>query len=145
VRFRAGSALAHIHDPRAYEAILSLTDDPVEGVRSGATVSLGILGDERAIEPLTRMLLSKDGTRPADMAFSHMGLMAVPAMIELLQVNDPDVRSDVICVLGDFALRFRDARSIELLQAHANDPDPRVGENARDWLNEYANLKPNTA
>ena len=50
VRFRAAWALAHTHDPRAYETLLRLTDDPDSGVRYDATIGLGVLGDIRAIE-----------------------------------------------------------------------------------------------
>ncbi len=128
--------LGYTHDPRAYETILRLTDDPDERVRYDATVALGILGDERAIEPLTRIYLSQDETRPAGMASHRMGPKAVPALIEVLRQGNAHVRHSVVNVLGGLAQDYGDKRCIELLQGCLNDPDPLVKKDAEFWLEE---------
>lgn len=146
VRFRAVWALGYTHDPRAYETILRLTEDPDEGVRFDATIALGILGDERAIEPLKQIFLRNDVSRQAaGMGFDRMGVKSVPALIELLEQGNPEVRLSVTQVLGGFAQDFSDQRSIELLQVAANDPDPAVRENAEFWLEEIRKAEPHNA
>jgi HEAT repeat protein len=145
VRYRAVWALGYTHEPRAYETILRLTDDPDEGVRYDATIALGILGDQRAIKPLTQMCLKEDATRPAADGLSRMGLKATSALIELLRQGGPNVRWSAVQVLGNFAKEFGDRRSIELVQACVNDPDPEVRENAAFWLNDIGKGEPTLA
>lgn len=142
VRLRAAWVLGHTKDLRAYETILRLTDDPDERVRYDATIALGILGDRRASDPLTRMYLRNDPTRPAGMAFDRMGVQFVPVLIEILREGVPEVRWSVLQVLGGFAEKFGDERSIQTLEEARNDRDTEVRENAEFWLEEIRKVQP---
>src|SRR5205823_11170429 len=130
VRFRAVWALGKTRDPRAYETILRLTDDPDERVRYDATLALGELGDMRAVEPLLPIWLEDDVSRPAAMAIATLGLEALPAVEEALRRGNADVRHSAVNVLGDFATDHGDARSIALLRRSLDDPDPYVRADA---------------
>jgi HEAT repeat protein len=119
VRFRALWALAHTRDRRAYDPILRLMR-----VRYDATVALGVLGDLRAIEPLTEPLLCDDETRPAVMAFIRLGPATIPAMADILRRGNARSRWQAIQVLGN----FQDERSLALIKQYCNDPDASVRE-----------------
>jgi HEAT repeat protein len=134
VRFRAVWALGYTKDPRAFDEILSLTDDPDERVRYDATIALGIHADERAIPHLLRLLLLHDETRPAGMAFSRIGIRALPTLKQALTSDVSDVRHIAVNVIGGFAEDFGNDECLYLLQAHTKDPDPDVRSDAKFWL-----------
>jgi HEAT repeat protein len=118
---------------------MRLTDDVDERVRYDATVALGILGDDRAIEPLRQMLLANDETRPAGMAFYRLGPRTVPVLKDVFNTGDEQARLVVVNVVGGFAKDFGDTDSIAILKVAAVDPDPLVRADAQFWLDEIAN------
>jgi HEAT repeat protein len=136
VRFRAVWALAHTKDPRIYETILRLTDDPDERVRYDATLAFGVLGDMRAVPQLMRMWPEHDETRPAAEAISKLGVKTLPAVEKVHRGGDVELRREAVNVIGGFAKNDGNKRAIKLLRASLNDPDSIVREDARYWLEE---------
>jgi HEAT repeat protein len=134
VRFRAVWALGQTLDPRAYEIILRLIDDPDQRVRYDATIALGILGDLRALEPLRRATLLEDVSRPGYEGLYRLGLAAVPIFEELLQSESPHNRHVAINCLGNLAEDTGDSHCLDLLRKHLDDPDWGTKEDARFWL-----------
>jgi HEAT repeat protein len=136
VRFRAVWLLGHTHAPQAYEAILDLTDDPDERVRYDATLALGILGDIRAIEPLERIWLGNDDSRPGEAALAEIGLPALSAVERVFRCGTQEQRQTAVNILGDWAKMHKNVRCVSLLREAADDDDGNVREDARFWLGE---------
>jgi HEAT repeat protein len=61
VRAAAASALAHLGDARAVDALIGAINDPMAEASAEAVRSLAILGDARAVKPLIDVLRSTDG------------------------------------------------------------------------------------
>ena len=74
VRFRSVWALAYTHEPRVYDTILRLTQDPEGSLRYDEAIALGILGDERALAPLVALMQQRDLEGAVDGA-AAMGLV----------------------------------------------------------------------
>ena len=76
VRFRAVWALGKSRDPRSFETILRLTEDPDEAVAYDATLALAELGDARAVMPL-QLLQGRNSGAP-QMALTRLGQPVTP-------------------------------------------------------------------
>jgi bilin biosynthesis protein len=63
------------------------------GVRSRAATALGWLGDQRAVEPLVRLLKDHDWTirSSATSALGHLGKLATPKLVSLLRAEDSEL------------------------------------------------------
>jgi len=136
VRYRAVWALAKTSDPRSYDTVLRLTGDPDEEVRYDATLALGKLGDTRAIQPLVAIAREDDVSRPAVDALMDFGLLAIDPYRALLREANPLVRLAATQGLGNIAMKHHSLECVAILKECLEDPDGRVRENARDWLDE---------
>ena len=121
-------------DPRAFDTILRLTNDTDERVRYDATLALGKLGDDRAIEPLVSMVFEDDETLPAVGVLSDFGLKAIEPFRRLLREGNGSVRLEAVNGLGSIASKFESSECIDMLRACLSDPDESVREDARYWL-----------
>jgi HEAT repeat protein len=78
--------------------IIALLRDPAAVVRANAAETLGMIGDKKAIEELTRAIADRDASvRYAVIAalsnFGEEAIAAVPALVWALIDRDPDVRA----------------------------------------------------
>ena len=121
-------ALGKTRDPRAYETILCLTDDPEGYVRYDAAIALGVLGDERAVAPLVTLMQEPDDQHCVDsaaaMGLDRLGQSAMPALLEVLQNGANKARHLAADVLGGLG----DKRAVEPLAKllSDNDKDMRI-------------------
>lgn len=128
VRAAAASALAGAEPERAAEvvgALLRAVDDHDADVRASAILSLGELGDERAVEPL---ILRLDDGVPAvrQCAAVALGTMrataAFAALCRALEKGPPDLRFQAATSL----VEIDPPRSLAPLTAALGDADPEV-------------------
>ncbi|HLK14977.1 MAG TPA: HEAT repeat domain-containing protein, partial [Fimbriimonadaceae bacterium] len=137
VRVRAVWCLGLAKDPAAYETILALTDDPDEQVRYDAVLALGKLGDPRAIEPLYRIALGYDVTRPAFEAIWQFGFTALEAVEGLYKLGKELTRHAAVnCAGGMAEMEHCHERCVALLRAACNDPVGSIRSDAHYWLKE---------
>ncbi len=125
---RAADALGGMGEA-ALPALLAAQEHPDERVRAWTTSALGVLGDARAVEPLTRRLTDPSpdvGWRAAD-ALGDLGdRRAVPALAAIQDDPDREVRKIVAS-----ALRRLGAR------AGPPPPEPRPGRRVLDLYAGY--------
>jgi hypothetical protein len=96
-------------------------------VRVRATVALGRIRNERAVEPLIAALADLDGyiQVSAARALERIGDAAVEPLLASLRHSDTRVRHEVARQLG----RMGDLRAVDPLLTALSDPEPRV----RSW------------
>jgi HEAT repeat protein len=116
VATHALDALGSIGGPQAAEAIIAALDRGMQLFAGRSSVLLAAIGDNRAIEPLTKLLASRDS---GDFKTGGMGMFKVRA------------REETAKALG----RFRDPRArVALLDAIKDDPAWDVYHAARQAL-----------
>lgn len=90
-----GTAAGGLRIKKAVPALIKALKDPLGGVRSNATQSLGCIGDDSTIEPLKRMLTDQDKTvrLVAAKALFRLGDdSGLPVIVESLDDNDARVQ-----------------------------------------------------
>ncbi len=113
--------------------IAHLNDDEDLEVRAAAAVTLGELGDARAVQPLTAALEEDevDVRVTAALALGQLGeARAVEPLIAALQDEEVVVRAAAAHALG----LLGDARAMEPLTAALEDEDENVSDAAADAL-----------
>jgi HEAT repeat protein len=127
VRAWSADALGLLHDSGAVESLIVLLHDDESQVRNDAAVSLGKIGDGRAIDPLVARLSDSqenDYVRmTAARALGHIVRGEVfPPLVAAL--NDPviDVRCQALWALAESG----GAQAVDTLLTHTSDPDPCV-------------------
>jgi HEAT repeat protein len=135
VRFTASAALeelgalARLRDPAATEALIAALNGP-RHIRVAAGSALMYSGNARAVEPLLEALLDEVATQPPQahwgdtfaVSLGHLGPVAVPALVGLLQRKERELRR-----LGVVGLVYvQDERALAALRAVLQDPDPMV-------------------
>ena len=141
IRLIAAEALGRI-GPGAKAAIpdlIAAMSGPDSRVRSEAARALGAIGPEAALAiPELVRLLTRGPLRVRSMrrgyvaltaqwsqdALVQIGAAAVPALLELLRDNDPEVRIAAIETLGK--LETKATAAIPQLIADLNDTEPRI-------------------
>ena len=136
VRYRAVWLLGRTRDPGAYDTILRLTRDPDGEVRYDAALALGSLGDARAVEPLIILLQEPDTEYCVDsaaaMGLDRLGVVAVPAVMEVAEHGNGHARVMAISVLGGIG----GDGVAELLTTLASDADEQARVAAEEALEE---------
>ncbi len=126
VRLRAGWAPGYTKDPRAFETILRLTRDPDGYLHYDATIALGILGDDRGIAPLIAFMSVPEEEYSVDsaaaMGLGRMGAIALPAIIDLLDNGETNLRRTASYIAGGIG----DERAIEHIARLLGDDDPET-------------------
>ena len=122
----------------AVEPLIRALGDSDWHVRTGAAVSLRIIGDGRAIEPLIRLL--GDGNRfvrrEAAKSLGRIGdARVVEPLIRVLRDQDTGVRGKAVIALG----RLGDLRARGPLEQLASDPDPDIQLAAMNAISKLKN------
>lgn len=115
------------------EAVIRVLDDKSHEIRDRAVHVLGLLGSEKAIPHLLKLLKNKtiDGSN-AGWALSRIGEPAVDQLIEIAQDVKKDTRSRVNAI---FALRnMKSVKAIDILMRMLDDGEIAVRVNAADAL-----------
>jgi HEAT repeat protein len=114
------ASLAQMDHPAIAEILAEAARHPVQQVRIGAAVQLGVRQDARAIPGLLEGLRARsfEGWMLGKLG-GTMGEAAVPALIEAMNEEDRYVRERVYWTLGIIGT----PRAIAVLVGHASDPD----------------------
>ncbi len=134
VRMAAALSLSNFKEPSEVPPLIALLKDPDEGVSQAAVLSLGVLRDPRAIPALISALSNHRGAR---MGLRNIGQAAVPALIEALRNDNPNVRAGAAEVLGE----IRDPVALPPLLAAVYDSQPEVRISVAVALSEFPNPK----
>jgi len=106
-------ALRHIPDPRAFEPMLAALSDQDPIIRRAAAWALGAIGDTRAVVPLLKALRDEEVANRALWALRWISgkvtwvdwepedERAVPALAQVLQNGDDNIREKAVWVLGE--------------------------------------------
>ncbi len=118
-------AIGRMPDPRFTTCILGLKDD-VETVRVQAATTLGLLKNDRAIEPL-KNLLNKDASKNVKVAAAYslaqLGAEGMgDVLLGMMNETDVNIKEKVIRALTTIG----DKRAIPLITKLLNDPDQRI-------------------
>ncbi|MSP17935.1 MAG: HEAT repeat domain-containing protein [Myxococcales bacterium] len=129
VRVAAANALGDVTEPEeraaAVTALLPLADDGRPEVRCHALMSLGHLGDERALEPLIERLGDGDAEvrQCAAIALGALGdARAFEPLVRGLKEGPPDLRMQAAASLAELA----PGRAYDLLIPAIRDEDAEV-------------------
>ncbi|HEX2913279.1 MAG TPA: HEAT repeat domain-containing protein [Chloroflexia bacterium] len=125
VRLRAVSRLREIADPASLGPLTGMLNDPSAYVRLQAVNAVAVFRDVQIVPPLIALLEDPDlNTRlAARNALKSLGKGAVPALIETLQANNPEMRWTAANLLGD----IRDARALPALERLAENDQEVAG------------------
>jgi HEAT repeat protein len=101
----------------AYEPLLLVLDDPDWGTRQRAGIVLGAMGDRRALEPLTRMLLEDDTQQVRALAALSLG-----------DLGDPRAAKALVSVLGDRfgSIRERASKALGMIEVPEDMKQPAI-------------------
>jgi HEAT repeat protein len=112
---------------RAVDALLGALERPSAEIRKRAALLLGVVRDDRAIEPLVAQLADADSAvaSQASQSLGRFGAKAFAPLLKSLDHEDPTVRGLVAASLGE----TRDARAIEPIARLLRDGDATV----RQW------------
>lgn len=103
VKDSAAIALGELRDSRAIKPLIKQLEDL--GGQQVAAWALAMIGDKRAIQPLTNVLLQAEDASFRGMAARSLGKLALPeadqAVIQGLEDEDETVLIEVIRVLGE--------------------------------------------
>jgi len=164
VRCSAANALGELGDERAVEPLLRLLSDQdtemqrrasialkqLSGaerllvalrheeakIRQGAAISLGDVGDERAVEPLLQAVHDKD-SRVRWAAMQALGFLWKFSLLEQLGSESVQLRQKAASVLG----QQRDMRAVEPLVATLQDEDFKVRQSAASALGQLGDTR----
>ena len=101
VRMAAAGTLSNLKDAGALEALVVALEDKEEAVRSLAVAGLGKLKDNRAVEPLLKVLARDDKPVLRARAAGALGLIKDPATLErLVKALDTEKDSHVLMALA---------------------------------------------
>jgi HEAT repeat protein len=131
-RYRAVAELDPA-DPLDRAVLVERLADPSWRVRSAAVERFGAGAPAAALAPLAAVLADGPGVgarEAAAAALARIGAPAVPALVERLGAEDPDLRQAAAGVLAAIA----DARAVAPLTARLADPDPNVRAAAAEAL-----------
>jgi HEAT repeat protein len=105
---------------------LAALRDPDHRVRRQAAAALEVLGEQRAVKPLMRLLRADDDKEVRGNAARALGrlgdLRATQTLIHALEDSDGHVRANATAALA----KLGDARAVEPLIALLQDPDENV-------------------
>ena len=125
VRRRSIQTLADLGEPAVERLIEALNEG--HGIGAGAAEALGMIGDERAVEPLLAVLTNEkrpDTQRNAATALGELGdHRATAALLARLFDEDDDVRWAAAAALGKLGDRNAVEPLIKLLKRHRLAPD----------------------
>lgn len=136
VREGVAEALGNLRDPAGVPTLVRLLGDEVPDVKRDAVVSLGKVGDARAVRPLLDIALQEPLFRfTAGEAVTRIGKAAVPILISILKEDDPGLALEAIIVLG----RIKDPAAVEpiaallghrfaILRSHAAESLGHIGD-----------------
>ncbi len=103
VKDSAAIALGELRDSRAIKPLIKQLKDP--GGQQVAAWALAMIGDKRAIQPLTNVLLQAEDASFRGMAARSLGKLAMPeadqTVVQGLEDQDESVLIEVIRVLGE--------------------------------------------
>lgn len=150
VRRDAAERLGRLGNPEAVGPLLSVLDDPDDGLVAGAAMALARLGAEEAVGPLVRMLGERKREtgsgalcEVAARALEGLGRADLPAALESALDGDPsalmrtDHRDDVVSALltildsSDFMAAADAARALGALGAR--QAIPLLRSRSRGW------------
>lgn len=120
----------------AVEPLIATTKEENWIWKGGAAKALGVIGDERAVEPLIDVLNSTNWPRSeaakALMVFKDK--RAIKPLIHALESDDWHIRADAASALGV----YDEKETIEALNRAAQDSHPRVRDAAKEALKSKA-------
>lgn len=117
VREAVAEGLGVLRDPQGVPTLIRLLGDEVPDVKRDAVVSLGKIGDARAVRPLLDVALQEPLFRfTAGEAIAKIGKAAVPVLLQILQEDDAGRTLEAIIVLG----RIKDPSAAEPIAAMLN-------------------------
>jgi len=138
-RLRAGWILGKWQDPRGFDHLMRLVDDPDGYVRYDIAMSLGNLGDHRAIPTLIDMIQVNDGEHSVDsaaaMALCRLQELAFGPLLAALPTMTPTGRQMTAAIFGSLG----DKRALEPLAEMLGDPDTTLQSVARESIEEINN------
>jgi HEAT repeat protein len=119
VRAAAIRSLGQIRARRSANAIFASLRDPSKEVQTASAVSLALMGDARAVEPLYR--LARSNIRPPlAEAWTALGVEAIPELEKLLMSGDTDAAMALD--------KIRTNRTTDLLIRGLRSPKPAISE-----------------
>lgn len=103
----------------AVEPLLLVLEDPNWGTRQRAGIALGAIGDRRALEPLTRMLLEDDTQQVRALAALSLG-----------DLGDPGAAKALVSALGEGygSVRERAAKALGMIEVPEEMKQPAVAK-----------------
>lgn len=116
----------------AFQPLIDGLDDPDRGIRLGAAMALGYLGDERAIEPLIAALRVEPGMKNmpynsgAMSGLRKFGARAVEPLVAALQDDNTDIRANAAMALAHPG----SSRAVPPLIESLQDYNPKVRSHA---------------
>jgi HEAT repeat protein len=133
------------HLDRALPVIASSAEDPDAGVRAAAVQAIGILGDDKQVAGLAKLLQSSQSPKERadiEMALlaitSRSGARAVPSLLPLAQNSDSAVRIIALRVLASAG----GPEALAAVKAAVADKDETVQDDAVRTLSTWPNNWP---
>ncbi len=134
-KITATKALGDIRDPAAVDALIEhglKADDP--GLRAESAVSLGKIGEERAVEPLEATVRPYYDTVPEDSQGMTISSRPIDDTVRLRKEKESRVRASVAWALGQIA----DLSAQDILRRAVNDENSLVRDAATEALAKIA-------
>lgn len=133
------------HVDRALPAIVSSAEDSNVGVRAAAVQAIGILGDDKQVAGLAKLLQATQGTKErADIEMALLaisgrsGARAVPSLLPLAQNSDSAVHIIALRVLASAG----GPEALAAVKAAVEDKDEAVQDDAVRTLSTWPNNWP---
>ena len=123
--------------PESVPVVIASLQDPALLVKLAAVDTLGKLKDERAAEPLAKVLPDPGLRAPAAKALQSLGAKAEKAVLELLKHSNPEIRLEGCRLLKDIGT----ADSLPALQSASKDVDKAVATLAKEAETAIKNRK----
>lgn len=138
VREGVAEALGELRDPAGVPMLIQMLGDEVPEVRRLAIVSLGKVGDARAVVALVDVALQDPMFRfTASESVIRMGVGAVPALLDLLQGDDPGRTLEAVTILG----RIKDRSAAEPVANLLNHKFATIRAQAAEALGQIGEVK----